>query len=581
MAEYAYDMVIRHGTVIDGSGGTPFIADVAIRDGQIAAVGPALAPGKAEIDAIGKLVTPGFVDIHTHYDGQATWENRMLPSSGHGVTTVVTGNCGVGFAPVRPGDHEILVKVMEGVEDIPEIVMTSGVPWNWETFPDYLDALEARDFDIDIACQIPHSPIRVYVMGARGAAHEASTDEDRKEMTRLVAEAIRAGAVGVSTSRSSGHRLKNGELAPSVTTEEAELLALARGLRQAGEGVFQLITEVRAAPADELAIVRRIATEAGRPLSFTLLQTPHAPEAWRELLSGIEDFNAAELTVRGQVFPRPVGVLLGLDLSLHPFVTRPSCQAIAHLSLSEKVTIMRDHMFKARVLAETPVPDPQPINNMLIAQAAKMFVLEDPVDYTPAPEKQIGMRASEAGVPLDSFVYDLLLDHEGRNILYLPGANFVDCSVAAARTMIAHPNTVLGLGDGGAHYGLICDASFTTFLLTHWVRDAAPEHRFPVEWAVAELTRRPAEAVGLNDRGLIAPGMKADLNVIDYDALTLFAPRTVHDLPAGGKRLRQLAKGYVATIVNGIITYRDGEPTGALPGRLVRGGGHRVLAAAA
>jgi N-acyl-D-amino-acid deacylase len=568
-----YDLVIRGGLVVDGTGGVPFRADVAVEAGRIAAVGAVTGIGREEIDAAGRIVTPGFVDVHTHYDGQATWENTLSPSSNHGVTTVVTGNCGVGFAPVRPGDHDALIRVMEGVEDIPELVMATGIPWNWETFPEYMDALAALEFDIDVAVQIPHSPVRVYVMGERGMAHAASTPEDRAEMTRLVTEAIAAGAVGVTTSRSSGHRLKNGDLAPSVTTERAELLALARGLRDAGAGVFQMITEVRGDTTEEMDLVTQIAATAGRPTSLTLLQSPNAPDKWRTMLDRIADANASGLEVRGQVFPRPVGVLMGLDLSIHRFLLRPSYQAIAHLPLAERVKRMRQPEVKAAILAETSQADPQPNINMLIDSVDTLFELTDPVNYAPAADQSLKARAAAQGRDMDEFIYETLLADEGRNILYVPGANFVGCSLDATRTMMESDHTIMGLGDGGAHYGFICDASFPTYALTHWVRDAAPDQRFPLEWMIAELTSRPAHALRISDRGRITPGLRADLNVIDLDALTLYAPRVVHDLPNDGRRLRQLAKGYAATIVAGEVTYREGEPTGRLPGRLVRGEG--------
>jgi len=496
----------------------------------------------------------------------------MQPSSWHGVTTVVTGNCGVGFAPVRAADHDMLISVMEGVEDIPGIVMKEGVPWNWESFPEYMDALAVRQYDMDVAVQVAHSPIRVYVMGERGAAHEESTPQDRAAMTKIVAEAVRSGAVGVSTSRSSGHRLKNGVLAPSVSTVEDELAALAQGLRQAGGGVFQLITETDAPAEVELAHVRRVAQEGGRPVSFTLLQAPHVPEKWRELLAGIEQANKDGMEVRGQVFPRPVGVMIGLELTLHPFVQRPSYKAIAGLPLAERVKAMRDPALKVRILGEENEPDPQPMNNMLIAKTAEMFVLRDPVNYAPPVSEQLGARAAAAGVSLESFAYDVLLEDEGRVILCLPGANYVGNTLDAAREMMASPHTVIGLGDGGAHYGFICDASYPTTLLTHWVRDQSGSGAFPLEWVVQSLTSKTAQTVKLMDRGLLAVGYKADINIIDTAALKLHAPSVVRDLPAGGRRLQQRAEGYVATIVNGVVTYRNGEATGALPGRLVRGG---------
>lgn len=575
----AFDLVIRGGLVVDGTGAPGYLADVAVRDGMIAEVGDVSGIGREEIDAADKIVTPGFVDIHTHYDGQVTWEQRLSPSSNHGVTTVVTGNCGVGFAPVRPSDHESLIKVMEGVEDIPELVMAEGLPWNWESFPDYMDALAARNFDIDVAVQVPHSPIRVYVMGKGGVEHAASNVAERSEMTRIVAEAIRAGAVGVSTSRSSGHRLKNGDLAPSVTTEKDELLALAEGLRQAGSGVFQLITEVRASPHDEMALVADIARAAGRPTSFTLLQAESQPGGWRVMLDALTKENARGLEIRGQVFPRPIGVLMGLDLTLNPFVFRPTYRDLALLPLAERVKRMRHPDVKAAILAEDPVPDSQPVNNMLVSKVSEMFELVDPVNYAPDPDRTLAARARAAGVEMEDFVYDLLLKNEGTTILYLPGANFEAGNLEAVHTMLRHPHTVMGLGDGGAHYGFICDASFPTTALTYWARDAAPDMRFPLEWVVAELTSRPARTVRLADRGQIATGLRADLNVIDLERLELFAPRVVHDLPAGGRRLRQKAAGYIATIVAGEVTYREGEPTDALPGRLVRGEGWRQATA--
>jgi len=570
-----YDVVIRGGTIVDGGGGKPFEGDIAVRDGLIAAIGAVEGRGREEIDARGRLVTPGFVDIHTHYDGQVTWEQRLMPSSNHGTTTVVTGNCGVGFAPCRPDDRLKLVKVMEGVEDIPEIVMTEGIPWNWETFPEYMDALAARSFDIDVAVQIPHSPLRVYVMGDRGVDHEASSEADRAEMARLVAEAVASGAIGVTTSRSLNHRAKDGKPAPSVQTAVEEVLALARGLAQAQAGVFQIITEMSEPPEKEMAIVRRIAEVSGRPVSFTLSQIPEAPDSWRGLIAGMEAANAAGCTVRGQIHERPVGVLLGLELSLNPLSTKPSYKAIAHLPLEERVAILRDPAFKRKLLAEEAEPDPVPLANRLIGAVEGMFALGEDPDYAPPREMQIGARARALGVTPLSLAYDLLLERDGRAILCLPGANFVSGTLDEVREMMEHPDTVIALGDGGAHYGLICDAGYPTHLLTHWGRDAPKEERFPIEWIIAALTRRPAETVGLADRGLLKPGLKADINVIDHGRLRLHAPRPVYNLPADGRRLQQRADGYEVTLVSGVITYREGVPTGALPGRLVRGSGYR------
>ena len=566
-----YDLVIRGGEIHDGLGNPGVIGDVAIKGDRIVAVGIVSGHGAEEIDATGTIVTPGFVDVHTHYDGQATWEQRMTPSSGHGVTSVVMGNCGVGFAPCKPDQHQMLVSLMEGVEDIPEVVMTAGLPWNWETFPEYLDALAARQLDIDIAAQLPHSALRVYVMGERGARREPPTDADLAEMRRLTSEAVRAGALGVTTSRNILHRTRAGELAPSLNSPEDELLALAAGLRDAGAGVYQLIADIFGEADDEFALMRRVAAAAGRPLSFSLLQMATGDEdGWRKYLRGLEDANAEGLTIRGQVYPRPVGLLFGLDLSFHPFALHPSFRPLADLPLADKVRAMRDPALRAKLLAESP-DDTNPFFMQIVAASTATYEMGNPPVYDPAAENRLDKIAECEGRTAAEVAYDLLLKDEGRNILFLPGANYRDGNLDAAREMCTHPDTIIGLGDGGAHYGLICDASFTTFYLTHHVRDAAPEKAVPLASAIRSLTDVPARAVGLNDRGRLAPGYKADVNVIDLDRLVLHAPTMARDLPAGGKRLRQLADGYAVTVKSGVVTYRDGAATGALPGRLVRG----------
>ena len=566
-----YDLVIRGGEIHDGLGNPGVIGDVAIRGDRIVAVGQVAGTGTEEIDASGKIVTPGFVDVHTHYDGQATWEQRMTPSSGHGVTSVVMGNCGVGFAPCKPDQHQMLVSLMEGVEDIPEVVMTAGLPWNWETFPEYLDALAARQLDIDIAAQLPHSALRVYVMGERGARREPPTDADLAEMRRLTSEAVRAGALGVTTSRNILHRTRAGELAPSLNSPEDELLALAAGLRDAGAGVYQLIADIFGEADDEFALMRRVAAAAGRPLSFSLLQMATGDEdGWRKYLRGLEEANAEGLTIRGQVYPRPVGLLFGLDLSFHPFALHPSFRPLADLPLADKVKALRDPALRARLLAESP-DDTNPFFMQIVAASTATYEMGNPPVYDPAPEHRLDKIAEREGRTAAEVAYDLLLKAEGRNILFLPGANYRDGNLDAAREMCTHPDTIIGLGDGGAHYGLICDASFTTFYLTHHVRDAAPGKAVPLPSAIRSLTDIPARAVGLNDRGRLAAGYKADINVIDLDRLVLHAPTMARDLPAGGKRLRQLADGYAVTVKSGVVTYRDGAATGALPGRLVRG----------
>jgi N-acyl-D-aspartate/D-glutamate deacylase len=570
MAEH--DLVIRGGEVHDGLGGAGRIGDVAIKDGRIVEVGKVAGAGVQEIDAAGMIVTPGFVDIHTHYDGQATWEHRMAPSSNHGVTTVLMGNCGVGFAPCRPDQHDLLVKLMEGVEDIPEVVMTEGLPWNWETFPEYLDALDQRALDIDVAAQLPHSALRVFVMGERGAQREAPTSEDLSMMRALPAEAVRAGALGVSTSRNLIHRTKAGELAPSLHSEEDELVALAQGLKDAGAGVFQIIPDIVGDARKEFGLMRRIAEAAGRPLSFSLLQMPVGDRAaWRTYLDQLDQANAEGVSIKAQVYPRPVGMLYGLDLSFHAFCLHPSFRPLLDLPLEEKVKAMRDPAMRAQLLSEHPV-DTNPVS-VKIAEAFRFaYEMGSPPNYEPNPEDMIQRQAELRNLTPYEYVYDLMLKDEGRAILFQPGANYRDGNLDAARTMAAHPHTVLGLGDGGAHYGMICDASFTTFFLQNWVRDAEGAKKVDLGQAIRALTDEPARAVGLNDRGRLAPGYKADVNVIDMDRLELKTPTVARDLPAGGKRLRQEADGYAVTVKSGQVTYREGVHTGLLPGGLVRGG---------
>lgn len=566
-----YDLIIRNGVIVDGSGKPSFTGDVAVSDGKIAAVGNVEGSAKQEIDADGKLVTPGFVDIHTHFDGQATWENRMSPSSNHGVTTVLMGNCGVGFAPCRPHQRDMLVKLMEGVEDIPEVVMVDGLPWNWETFPDYLDALEQRELDVDVATQVPHSAVRIFVMGERAARHEPPTAEDLEQMRALVKEAIEAGAFGVTTSRNMMHRTRAGELAPSLYSEFDELCALMDGLVEANAGVFQMIPAPSNDAGEEFALLRGLAEHGKRPVSFTLLDVPNQPgPGWRAMLHGLEQARQDGLQMRGQVAPRPVGMFYGLDLSLHAFSSHPSYKAIAALPLAERVAKMRDPQFRAQLHSESP-EDSNPVTLALIDAFRATSEWEDGrPNYEPDRDSRMEVRAQAAGLSLQEFAYDRLLEDEGRRMFYLPAANYTEGNLSAVREMLGHPDTVMALADGGAHYGLICDSSFPTYFLQRWARDADEHERIELPKAIAELTSKTAATVGLTDRGLLAPGMKADINVIDFDGLQLRAPEIVYDLPAGGKRMLQKVDGIVATIVNGRITYRNGEHTGELPGRLVR-----------
>lgn len=567
-----YDLIIRGGEIYDGSGGEPFLADIAIKGGVIAAVGDVQGSAKEEIDASGRIVTPGFVDVHTHYDGQITWENRLVPSSDHGVTTVVMGNCGVGFAPSRPEHRQLMIKLMEGVEDIPEVVMAEGVPFNWETFPEYLDALEQRQSDIDFAAQLPHSPLRVYVMGERGANLEPPTEEDLAEMRRLTAEAVEAGALGVTTSRSYAHQFRDGRPAPSVKSEDQEILALAQGLRDAGKGVFQMVPSYDVTAAERMDLLDEIARTSGRPVSFTFMQTPKGEGDWQEMVARLESSKNKGLEVRGQIIPRPTGALLGLELSMHPFSFNPSFREIEHLPLEEKVERMRDPAFRKKLIAEEPT-DPQAFFVYVISDLDSMFVLGNPPNYNPRSDESIGARARTMGVDPKELIYDALLQRDGREVLYRPlGNSEGERFESSGRNLVKNDRTFPALGDGGAHYSMICDAAYTTYFLTYWVRDAKGDKKIELPYAVRKLTYEPAHAVGLRDRGLIRQGYKADLNVIDMERLHLYAPHVVYNLPTGGRRLQQRADGYDATIVSGVVTYRNGRSTGALPGRLVRGG---------
>lgn len=565
-----FDLVIRGGTVVDGLGGEPFVGDVGVRDGVIAAVGTVDGEAAREIDATGLLVTPGFVDLHTHYDGQAIWSDRMTPSSAHGVTTAVMGNCGVGFAPCRPEDHDTLVDVMAGVEDIPGVVMVDGLPWTWETFPEFLDALDSRRRDIDVAAFLPHSPLRVYVMGRRGVDRELPTTEDLALMRKLAEEAIRAGALGFASSRLTLHKTAGGQPIPSYEAEYAEIEAIARGVDDAGGGLLQFVPDLMAGDYEgALKAVFDVASEVGLPVTFTLAIGNAGPPIHLDALRMVEKANADGGDVTGQIFPRPIGLVLGLDLSGNPFVMYPSYREIADLPLADRVAEMRKPEVRERILNDKPASDGHPL--MFAAQAWDyMYPLGDPPNYEPAPEDSIGARARARDVsPLEE-AYDRLLDDDGHAMLLVTLANFRDGSLDTVAELIRRDDVVLGLGDGGAHYGMICDASFPTYMLTHWVRDRATG-RLSIPEVIRELTSTPARVAGLADRGRIAVGYKADLNVIDTDALRLHKPVVVSDLPAGGRRLDQTADGYVATIVSGEVIAENGVPTDARPGALIRG----------
>lgn len=567
------DLVIRGGTIVDGNGGQPYVADIAVSDGRIAAIGAVADTGREEIDAAGLIVTPGFIDIHTHYDGQVTWSDTISPSSSHGVTTVVIGNCGVGFAPCRAGDRDALINVMEGVEDIPEAVMAQGLPWNWESFRDFLDALDARRWDIDVAAYVPHSPVRVYAMGQRGLDREAATPQDMERMAALVTEAMEAGAVGFATSRTMVHRRGDGEHIPSFHAANEELAVIARAVGQLGHGVLQLIPNLDTEDYDlDVGLLQRIATESGRPVTYSLAQWGGDRMGWKRTIDTMRDYNAAHDTrLRAQVFPRPMGVVCGLDMSFNPFSASPSYAPLASLPLAERVAAMRDPAMRARLLEEEQDFAPLAGMNKLMRSFEAIYRMDSQPDYEPGADRSVASLAAERGIPPLEMAYDLLLADDGQALLFAPFSNYCDGNLDAALAMMRDPESVIGLGDGGAHYGLICDSSYSTTVLAFWARDRDGE-RVDLPWAVKALTADNADLLGFADRGRLAVGLKADINVIDHARLTLHKPRASYDLPGGGRRLVQDGDGYRATVVNGVVIQRDDRPTGARPGRLVRGG---------
>jgi len=574
MQDREFDLVIRSGTVADGTGSPLHTADVAVRDGRIAEVGRVAGRGHREVNADGLLVAPGWVDIHTHYDGQATWDSFLAPSSPQGVTTVLFGNCGVGFAPVRPAEHDRLIALMEGVEDIPGTALHEGLPWTWQSFPQYLDALESLPHDIDIAAQVPHAALRVHVMGDRGAAGDDATAEDVARMSALVEAAARAGALGFSTSRSTNHRSSTGDPTPSLTASEAELLGLADGLRRAGHGVMQLLSDFADVDA-EFGLVHRMAASSGRPLSLTLAQQlafarPDDRVPYLDILERMAAARAEGVMLTAQVAPRAIGLMMGLQATLHPFLANPVYAQIAGLDHDAQVAALRDPGFRSRLLAAGGAADASKLGGGLVTRFDRIVALGDPPRYNPEPADSVAARAAAAGVTPEEMALDLMLADDGRGLLYLPAANYLDWNFDVVREMLVHPCAVPGLSDGGAHVGTICDGGFPTYLLSYWGRDCT-SGRLPVEWIVARQTAATARTVGLCDRGVLASGYRADVNVIDLAEVGLAPPRIHADLPAGGKRFLQAAHGYRHTFVTGVETYRDGMPTGALPGRLVRG----------
>ena len=563
-------VLVHGGLLVDGTGSEPREADVEIVDGRITRVGQ-IAPGRHEmIDARGCIVTPGFVDIHTHYDGHVMWDTSLAPTSMHCVTSAVMGNCGVGFAPCNPEHREMLVELMEAIEDIPEAVLNAGLPWNWRSFPDYLEVLASKHFDIDVAAQVPHGALRVNVMGERAVRREVSTDEDRAEMQRLVREAVRAGAVGFSSSRIRAHKTRSGNFTPDYLAAEDELLAIAMGLKLEGKGVLQFVTDIsdqHEPGVAEFNILRRLVQKSGRPLSLNITQREIDPDGWKRLMAMIGEANNQGISIKGQIMGRPIGLVLGFELTQNPFMAYPSFEALAKLPFADKVRRLADPAVRRSILAEQ-ASDPELGGR--VAAFDRLFEVDDNPDYEPPTESSIAARARHSGVGAAAYAYDVLMKNGGHGLLYRPVLNYAAGNLDAVHEMLTDPNGVPGLSDGGAHCGMTCDSSITTFNLAYWTRDRKLGPRLSLAKVVKGHTADTAAVMGFRDRGLIAPGMKGDVNVIDYDRLRLYPVEVVYDMPAGGRRLVQRATGYKATLVSGVPIVRDDQHTGARPGRLVR-----------
>ena len=570
-----HDIVIRGGTIVDGTGAPAFTGDVAIDGDRLVQVGGKAGPGRREVKADGLLVTPGWVDVHIHYDGQATWDPVLAPSSWHGATTILMGNCGVGFAPVRKEHHQALIDLMEGVEDIPGIALAEGLKWDWESFPDYLDALARLPRTIDVGAQLAHHPLRVYVMGERAIRRERATAEDIEAMAKLTEEAIRAGAFGFTTSRTDQHKTPAGELVPGRYAEHEELIAIGDALGRIGRGTFGMLSDFEDEAA-EFDWLTRIAEKNRLPLWFLLTDRSYDPERWRRLMDGVRAARARGLPLSAQVAGRPVGLILGLTTSLNPFALREAFADLAKLPAAEQLARLRDPEMRRKILNEEAsdrlMAVLPPLSRQIATRWDRMYVLGDPPDYEPPPERSIAAMAAKAGQTPQEFCYDYLTGGDGGRMLYFPVTNYVHGDLEVVHQMITDPHTVLGLSDGGAHCGVICDASLNTFMLTHWVRDRTRGEKLPLEFVVKRQTSETADFFGFHDRGRLQPGKKADVNIIDFDGLRLHHPHMVYDLPAGGRRLVQRVDGYEMTMVSGVPIFERGEETGARPGKLVRAG---------
>jgi N-acyl-D-amino-acid deacylase len=568
-----HDLVITNARLIDGTGAPATAADVAVDGESITAVEPAGHAGLAHrtIDADGLLVTPGFVDIHTHYDAQATWDPWMTPSSWHGVTTVVMGNCGVGFAPTAPDRHEWLIALMEGVEDIPGSAMTEGITWDWETYPEYLNALAAMPRVIDVGSQIAHGPLRAFVMGDRGASNEDATDNDIDRMSALVAEALRAGALGFSTSRTPLHRSRDGELVPGTNADERELLGIGAALRATGRGVFQFAPDHAHVPVREWPWMRRLAALTGRPVSINLNQPDSAPDLWRDVLDLLDQAHGDGLPIYAQIAGRTIGILYCLHGSVHPLLFHPAYAEVAHLPMPQRLAALAEPERRRRIIEDVP-NDGGLFERAVLQSLHRMWpVTNDDIDYEPSADASIAAVAARTGTPGMQLLLDQLTSLDGNGMLYAPFFNYAYGDLSMTHDATLHPHTRLGLSDAGAHCGAICDGGTPTFMLTHWARDRRRGPTIPLEYIVHRQTAQTASLYGLHDRGVIAPGMRADVNIIDFDGLSFGPPRMAFDLPAAGRRLIQRATGYRATFVAGTQTVDNDEFTGALPGRLIRG----------
>jgi N-acyl-D-aspartate/D-glutamate deacylase len=570
-----HDLVIRGGSIIDGTGATMAAGDIAVDDGVLSEVGGKAGPARREIHADGLLVTPGWVDIHTHYDGQATWDPELASSSWNGSTTILFGNCGVGFAPVRGEHHEALIDLMEGVEDIPGFALTEGLSWDWESFPEYLDALERQERVIDVGAQMPHHALRVYVMGERAIRHEPATAEDIATMARLTEEALDAGAFGFTTSRTDQHKTTSGAFVPGRYSETEELVGIGRALGRAGTGAFGLISDFEDEAA-EFEWMTRLGAEINRPLWFLLTDRSHDPERWRRLLAGAKAAKAGGASITAQIAGRQVGMILGLATTLTPFSVRSTFKALDGLPVDEKLARLRDPEMKRTILGEEVseklLEIMPPLARAIASRWDRMYPLGDPPNYEPPADQSVAALAERAGKSPEEFAYDYLTSGDGTAMFLFPVVNYVTGDLEPVREMLCDPQTLLGLSDGGAHCGVICDASMPSFMLAHWGRDRTRGEKLPVEWLVKRLTSETADFFGFNDRGRLLVGKKADLNLIDFENLCPRAPQIVNDLPAGGKRLIQKVDGYEATIVAGQPIFERGVATGARPGKLVRAG---------